>query len=550
MKGPIQVLNIVFFELVAALLFVCFQQLRIALMAETSFFLIIGLANFFVIQFRSAPIMPWDLLSLGTAVTVADNYSYRLDKNTIFVLLGFLLLLLFESRCRYRMQKNWKIRLMKASVLLLLLWGYVIMLHQDSTVRKFQLYDKLFTPTVMTKRDGTAVAFLMQLEYMSVSKPDGYNSKEAAALLDSYKTSQTVTKTPNIIVIMDEALSDPGILGEISVNEDYLPYIHSLMESGENTTSGNLNVSILGGNTPNTEFEFLTGNTMAFLPQGSIPFQQYIKKELPSMASHLRDIGYDTVAMHPYHAGGWDRDTVYPLLGFNRSYFLDDFTDATLVRNYVSDQSSFDKIIDIYEKKEKKQPLFIFNVTMQNHSSYEDAFDNFKPAITVEGVESQLLSNYLSLMKLTDDAFRNLVQYFEKQEEDTIIVLFGDHQPTNSVVEPVWRLQGKQGSNLTDTEEALRYQVPYMIWSNFDTKEVTARDTSANYLGGAVLETAGLPLPAYFNFLQEESSKFPILSAIQAVTTDGTTTPVKEQADALNQYSKLQYYQLFGTRKK
>ena len=49
-------------------------------------------------------------------------------------------------------------------------------------------------------------------------------------------------------------------------------------------------------------FEFLTGNSMAFLPQGSIPYQQYITKELPALPAYLASLGYETVATHPYYA--------------------------------------------------------------------------------------------------------------------------------------------------------------------------------------------------------------------------------------------------------
>lgn len=554
MKVPIQILNIVFFELVLAFLFFLFKRLRIALMVETSFFLIVGLANYFVLQFRSAPIMPWDLFSLGTAISVAGNYSYHLDKTAIIVLIGFILLLIIEWRCKFKLNSNWKIRIAFGLLFFLLIWGYGLMLHQDSIILKFKLYDKLFTPTVMTKRDGTAVAFIMELKYMSVSKPNGYNDKEAVEILSSYstkdETKEATGRTPNIIVIMDEAFSDPNVLGDFKTNIDYMPFIHTLMDGAEDTVSGQLNVSILGGNTPNTEFEYLTGNTMAFLPQGSIPFQQYINKELPSMASHLQGLGYSTIAMHPYYSTGWDRNTVYPLLGFQDSYFLDDFDEAEHVRNYVSDQSSFDKIIDCYEKKEEGKPLFLFNVTMQNHSSYSEEFDNFTPSVTVEDTASKILPNYLSLLKLTDDAFGNLVNYFKSQEEDTIIVFFGDHQPTNSVIEPIWKMQGKSSDSLTDAEEALRYQVPYVIWANYDIEEAKDLYTSANYLGAETLSIAGLPLPDYFSYLQETKETYPIITSIQVTDSTGNSTTVKERKKDLSLYEKLQYYQLFGSQKK
>ena len=236
---------------------------------------------------------------------------------------------------------------------------------------------------------------------------------------------------------MNEAFSDPAILGDFETNEDYMPFVHSLMESETaETISGNLNVSVLGGNTANTEFEFLTGNTMAFLPQGSVAYQQYVHGELPTIVSHLRDYGYKTIAMHPYNSTGWERNTVYPDFGFEESFFIRDFNNPEKIRKYVSDLACYEKIIEEFHNKPENTPLFVFNVTMQNHSSYTEDFDNFTPDITVNNTNSKALNNYLSLMKISDEAIKKLICYFSEQDEDTIIVFFGDHQPTNSVISP------------------------------------------------------------------------------------------------------------------
>ncbi len=547
MKFPIQLLNIFFFECLMALLLFLFGSLRIALMTETVICFVVGLANYFVIQFRAAPIMPWDIFSIGTAASVADNYTYTLNKTSYIVLFLFALLLFIEFHCNMKLSKNWKVRISGCLLFFALLAAFTSMLHKDSSIQRFRLYDKLFTPTVMSKRDGTAVAFLMELKYVAVAKPAGYDVSKVAEELNTYVSDKKADKKPNIIVIMDEAFSDLNVLGDFPTNSDYMPFTHSLLAGADDTISGYLNVSVLGGNTANTEFEFLTGNSMAFLPQGSIPYQQYIKHQIFALPSYLETFGYQTVAMHPYYASGWDRDTVYPLFGFQSSYFIDDYADASYVRNYVSDQSSFDYVKKVYEQKKEGQPLFVFHVTMQNHSSYTDAYSNFDPSITVDGVDSASLTNYLSLLKLSDDALSNLIDYFKTQNEDTIIVLFGDHQPTNSVVEPIWKLQGKTGDTLTESEEALRYKVPFIIWANYDIEEESGIETSANYLGARLLDTAKLPLSPYHSFLEQLETSFPVVSAFRVEDSTGKSTPVKEQTDALNEYQQLQYYELFDS---
>ena len=556
MKTTPQVLNLIMFELLALLLFSVFGKLHVALMAETLFFAIYGLANYFVLNFRSVPIQPWDLLSIGTAASVAGNYDYTLDRQALLVVLGFLFLLILEFFCRFTLKKGtWKLRLPMAATLVVMLGAFGLMFHSDEIVeQKLRLYNKLFTPTTISYKNGTALAFVMELRYLSVDKPAGYNADTAAqelAALEEESMSEPAMagagsdegEFPNIIVIMDEAFSDPAILGNFTVNQDYMPFVHSLLDGAENTVSGWLNVSVLGGNTANTEFEYLTGNTMAFLPQGSIPYQQYIKGETPSLASHLAGLGYQTVAMHPYNASGWDRDTVYPAMGFSEMYFLPDFDNAAKVRNYVSDQSDFEKIVEIYENK-GDNPLFLFNVTMQNHSSYTESFDNFDPQIEVEG-GSQTLNNYLSLLSLSDAALGELISYFEEQEEDTIIVFFGDHQTTNSVIEPILKQNGKSSSTLTEEEQADRYKVPFFIWANFDIEEKTGVETSVNYLGAKTLLAAGVPMDGYFTYLSVFSETVPVISANHVTLTDGTFTNADDQAELLSDYKGYQYYRLF-----
>ena len=553
MKATPQVLNIVMFELVALLLFALFGRLHAALMTETLFFFLYGLVNYFVLNFRSVPIQPWDLFSISTAASVADNYEYTLDKQALLVVIGFLVLLILEFFCRYTLKKGtWKFRIPTAAVVCALLVAFGGMFHSDEIVQqKLRLYDKLFTPTTISFKNGTALAFVMELRYISVDKPAGYNADAAREELAAYaQPSEEPEKKPNIIVIMDEAFSDPAVLADFQTNEDYMPFMHSMMDGADNTVSGWLNVSVLGGNTANTEFEYLTGNTMAFLPTGSIPYQQYIKAETPSMASHLASLGYKTVAMHPYKATGWDRDKVYPDLGFQEMHFLPDYKNPLLVREYVSDKSDFEKIIETYEKKEPGEPLFVFNVTMQNHSSYTESFDNFQPDITVEGANSTALNNYLSLMKLSDEALQELIAYFEGQEEETIIVFFGDHQPTNSVVEPVWKLNGTRNATLTEEELSRRYKVPFIIWANYDIEETTGVETSANYLGFQTLQAAGLPLPDYFSYLAAFSGEAPVISANHVELKDGTFTNADDQKDLLSGYRGYQYYQIFDASKR
>ncbi len=581
MRPGVQLLNIVFYELTAVLLAGIFGRIRTALMVQSSAFMVIGLANYYVLKFRSAPIMPWDIYSLSTAASVADNFDYTPEKDTLLVLAGFVILLFLESRIRYKRPireavgdcgkrsvviRRLVTRLMMIVLPAALLHGYVSMIQDDSFVADFRLYDKLFTPAVMNKRDGNVVAFIMEMEYLKVEKPQDYSagrvgeeyqSYESEAFLAALENPQELDR-PNIIVIMDEAFSDLSVLGDFETNEDYMPFIRSLQKE-EDVASGWLNVSVLGGNTANTEFEFLTGHSMAFLPQGSVAYQQYLKSEGVSLPAYLKSLGYSTVAIHPYYADGWERDRVYPLIGFDSFLSKDDFKVAKKVRKYISDEACFDRIIKLYEEKEKGQPLFVFNVTMQNHSGYDETFSNFTPDIEAQGIQSKALNQYLSLMKKTDEAFEKLVAYFEEQEEDTVILFFGDHQPTTYVSNPIIRSNGLKPDSLSLDENLLKYKVPYVMWSNFELseeQEVVKGETSTNYLAIDVLERCGLPLPAYQSFLKEIREQYPVITAnqirdaqgrlLEEGSEEGLKTKEKQAKDV---YQTMQYYLMFDLEK-
>lgn len=555
MNFKTQMLNIVFYELMSLFLFGIFKYARLALMIQSGFFMIAGLANYYVQSFRSAPIRPWDIFSIQTAASVADNYDYSLGRDTIMILVSFAVLIFAESRFHMKAPARKRKRTILILLPALLMYGYTNMVQNDSFVANFGLYDKFFTPTVVNKRDGNVVAFLMAMEYLNVEKPADYSPENTGELLKQYGEASEglaaalenpeAVNRPNIIVIMDEAFSDLSVLGDFETNEDYMPFLHSLQKGRRNTITGTMNVSVLGGNTANSEFEFLTGSTMAFLPQGSVAYQQYVQSEVPSLASHLKSLGYQTTAIHPYYADGWDRDRVYPLLGFDTFLSKDDFAGAKKLRSYISDEACFDKIIELYEEKEEGEPLFVFSVTMQNHSGYEEEFDNFSPEITVEGISAKSLPAYLSLMKETDRAFEELVTYFKDAEEDTMIVLFGDHQPTTYVSNPVLRSNGVNPENLTEEENLLRYQVPYVIWSNFNIQEAKGQESSLNYLMLDVLEQCGLPLPALQNSLKELAKEYPVISAMQVRDKKGNYLTVDACSEELNEYRSLQYYLLF-----
>lgn len=590
--------NIILFELIAWILYFVTGRAKWALRAVFIVAMVFGLINHYVMLFRSTPFVPWDIFSIGTATSVASNYDFAPTAGVVVVTVIFIALIVLMHFVDFRIKWKFRFRLIPTVLGILALCLFVNALQDEDFQTDNYLYPFLFTPAYMTKVNGMAVTFAMDLKFVAVDKPDGYSRQKAKELLDSYTgaddnsdeaaasdNSTTIDEEadidnannnaanntaitdksnyPNIIVVMDEAFSDLSVLGDFDTNTDYMPFVHSLEKGNENTITGYLNTSVCGGNTADTEFEFLTGNTMAFLPVGSIPYQQYIKSETPSLASYLKSIGYATYAQHPYYGSGWNRDTVYPLLGFDNLSFMQDYSNQRFVRKYISDETSFDKIIETYENKPDGQPAFIFNVTMQNHGGYTDTYYGFDNTVTADKLNNSALDQYLSLIKMTDEDLKSLIDYFSNVDEKTIVVFFGDHQPNDTVASSVLAANGMDYNNLSNEELKLRYQVPYVIWANYDIDEATGEDTSVNYLAANVLKAAGVPTNDYQSFLLKLKEEYPIISAVRTDKTAGKTAnktsdkvsnksdkatgSKKKQADSdmLNEYKILQYYRLF-----
>ena len=133
---------------------------------------------------------------------------------------------------------------------------------------------------------------------------------------------------------------------------------------------------------------YLPETVLRFLPSGCVPYELYVRTPEYGMADILKSQGYYTIAMHPNNGHNWNRDQVYPQMGFdeflNQDNWGGEYQDK--LRGFVSDQSVFDKIISLYKEKETNQKLFTFCVTMQNHGGYSQS--------TLKGYEPDVKLNY------------------------------------------------------------------------------------------------------------------------------------------------------------
>lgn len=554
--------NVAFLYLFEFFIFILTFSPRWACAGTLLFSAAVGTAQFAVLSFRSLPICPWDLLSLGTALSVVGNYKLEITKEitTIYAWyagLAVAAFLLCFGRITMKTHTRRKIllRVCFAVLCVVLTFGYVDKSQDEKFQSESGYYPYLFTPTVVYKRNGFYYSFASLLKYMDISEPNGYDADELAEVAEKYGASGTDEdeSRPNVIIIMNESFSDLSVLGDFETTTDYMPYIRSLTE---NTVKGYAYVSVKGGNTPNSEWEFLTGDSMTFLPAGSIPYQQYMTDETPSFMSMLSEKGYTTYGIHPYNASGWKRNTVYPLLGIDNMIFSSEFKGMEKIREYYSDRSVYSKIIELYDRKADGERLGIFAVTMQNHGGYTNGteFENFTPDVFVYGEEDSIpLFTYLSLVKKSDEAFEYLTERFEKEDEPTIILMFGDHQPNSTVTNPLYRLLEISSKTLEWDEKKEEYCVPFVIWANYDIEERDDVVTSLNYLNIYLSEAAGFELTGWQEYRKELMESYPVVTANFVIDSNGELFARDDfdpdDDEELLLYHRFQYNHMFDRKK-
>ena len=545
-------LNIAFYYWLFLFVFFIAGRTSISMAICVAAIAIIGVGNYFVVMFRSNPIVQWDIYSFETAMSVADNYVFSVDWALAEHIAMFILMLIVGVRTNIRLNKK-ILRPILTVAMCIPAYFYISYLWQDNLERNTGLNDTLFNAKYMHSKDGFFVSFILDIHFLQIEEPKNYSDEYALSLLNEQEVEKVETpeELPDIIAIMDETFSDPAVLGEFETNKDYMPFVHSILR-GEvaNTISGYTDVSVLGGNTANSEFEFLTGNSMAFFPNGSVPYLQYIRDGISTIVPQLEEYGYTTYGTHPYRAKGWNREFIYDLMGFDYRYFQGSFPFEDKLRNYVSDEADFKSILEWRNNTEG--PFFMFNVTMQNHSNYGGDFDNFDPQIVAKfknTSSNKYLNKYLSLMYETDQDVASLLSELSQSDRKTIVVFWGDHQPNDYVVRPIYKEYGLDFDNQTYEQQQQRQKTPFFIWANYDIQEQTNVEISLNYLNILLFETAGLQLDEYQTFRKNLwQGQIPMMNAVGYRNDDGDLVEYddapEEIQNLLNEYQNIQYYRM------
>lgn len=541
MEMKMWMVNILLFLTVHFLVFGVCGNVKWTCMIVHLVIMIISFADYLVLSFRNNEITLADFTAYKTGLSVAKNYRPEIVSRCLYATLGSFICVRFISKIKVPKKNKKKERWISVTVGMAL--GLIFCLLCQN--REVKVFGRLGST-----QNGYFTNLALQVRDSYVAKPEGYSVQRVQDIYQSNMVELQSEESifPTIIVIMNESFSDLSVLGEIETNQEAMSFYHSLKE---NTIKGTALASVYGGQTANSEWEFLTENTMGFLPNGSVVYQQYLKEKPITILDKLHENGYTCIGMHPFRAQSYNRDKAFRKMGFDEMYFLEAFEGKKMIRGGISDEEFYDKIIERFEEAQDEK-LFFFGITMQNHGGYSASPEEFEFTIQTKDFNYDDVNCYLSLIHESDLALEKLIRYFEKQDRPVEIVFFGDHQP--ALNEDFINILMSQNPSENEVEETQKmYQVPFFVWTNY---AIEAKDdvlTDFGKLPIYMFENAGIALSNKESFLKNSSK------TVQAINPFGFYSVLddkwknfkdasEEESKILTEYECIQYYEMFDKR--
>ena len=564
-------LNALIYLFAHLVLYLVVRNTRIACLLVLLLVVGFSIANHYVIAFTGIPITFGDLMSVGVGMAVAGGYTYTLDPAVVACLIAaFVYAALLIAIPRSKIQVSFRSNQMALALVAVAAVGMGAYLYGDEDAWS-RIDTHEWNPAYPYLHYGFAASLASDVASASTVEADGYDSDALWQTDESLGVTQVnvghgyiteadsmpaytaaTEESPNIVVVMDESFSDlTSYLEGYETSTDPMPFVRSLMQQ-ENVISGTCAVSSdMGTGTANSEFEFLTGNSMAYF-KGNTPYVQFIDTETPSLASELAGRGYRTQAMHAYERAGYNRVKVYDRFGFQQYKGIEDFdVDIDVARGYPTDETNYRQLIKDFEENRGGTPQFLFNITMQNHGGYYASDYEWPVRVhevaPVESYDDSVIA-YESSVRMADDALRQLISYLETVDEPTVLLFFGDHEPRLSNEFYSSWFTDENGLDLETTAQL--HKTPFFIWGNYDLNTDAAAKgstVSINYLSTVLFQAAGIKLSPYQEYLADLRMEHPVITARYFTDAFGSkigSTPTAFTG-SIREYQWLQYNCVF-----
>ena len=475
---------------------------------------IAGIAEYFVLLFKGVVLMPSDLLALGTAAEVAGGYTLEFTDALTYALCGLVSALFVCSLViRPSFNRN-KLPLVSYGVNIAVSVGAGLLFFLGySNIDYSSTFgcDKMcWSPNTIYQQQGFLPSFITLAQNLEISEPEGYSDEQAqeyeAEYVSAYDSTRGSTPErlqaveqfdsvkPSVIAIMNESYSDLSAYAELGCGYQGPQYPTALTDA---LLTGHVTTSVYGGGTANSEFEFFTNTSMAYVGSAKCPYTLYDLSNVNNLVAQFSSLGYATTAIHPGNPSNYNRDKIYREFGFDAFYSASEFAESEFFHNAATDGATYSKVLDILSESE--DPQFIFDLTMQNHGGYETGnipksyVQTYQP-LNVQPSTTVQTNEYLACIKKSDEDLTWFLGQLRNLDRPVVVVFWGDHQPSFADQYNNLYYYGEDSA----VHEARTHQTPYFIWANYDVagngQTSQQRDMGLNSLGATLLDIIGAPM--------------------------------------------------------
>lgn len=560
------VLNLLPVLITALLIWFISGNTVISVTLTGALYIIFAVANTIKISMRQSPVLPTDLTLIVEALAIVKNFNTGDIALSVFLIAAVIVfaavVLIFI--------KNEKISLKKRLISIVITVAAAFLLNtlvysSTALYNSFPVNGNIYFAVNQYGSKGLIYSFFHNINTLNVERPEDYD-EYSFPTETVYKYDENAENKPNIIMIMGEAFSDLSENENISF-EGYTDPLESFkaLSSEEGSLSGHIIVPNFGGGTSDTEFDVLTGYPTRYLGN-TLSSYSFVNKKTDSLPWVFKNMGYDTLAVHPGYSWFYDRLNVYNHFGFDKFLYLENDFDATTQNKggYIAEEHCMDKIIEQIDNKDDENPLFLFCVTIQNHGPYDEkyneAYDNFSTDVALTDLENTLLNSYFEGIKDADKELKRLTDYLSAQDEPYVVVYFGDHLPGFSNGTEFFDILDYDINTNGDTAQRLAvYKTPFLIWQNDAAKEENVlnekdlvmpenRTINSNYLGALLLDCMGYgDATEYISYINELRKTLPICANSSFMDINGNYYDSLDE-DLSKKVSYLRsyvYYEMF-----
>lgn len=471
---------------------------------------ILGIANGYILLKRVTPFNAQDLKIAGDGIALINNYCNGFE--VVVIVVGAVALLIWLiSMWRRGGQYAGKIHHI-AALIGIIVCGVLYTFVTNIAIDK-RVVSTYFGNIAFAYEDyGLPYCFSASLFNTGISEPNGYTKKAMAKIdkdgeLNQTATSRSSDELPNIIVVQLESYFDVANAEFFTTSEDACPNLHNLYQ---NYSNGYFKVPSVGAGTANTEFEVLTGMNLRYFGPGEYPYKTYSKKHpTESAATALASLGYGTHALHDNTGNFYSRANVFNNMGFD-TFTSKEFMNVlqTTENGWAKDEILTQHIMEAMDTT--KQEDFVFTVSVQGHGNYPETQVIENPKIKVEGIEDEALKNkweyYVNQVYEMDQFVGDLIKAVEERNEPSVVVFYGDHLPT-------------MGLKAEDLKSRYLYNTNYVIWDNIGLQKQD-KNIPAYQLMSEVLNRLDIHSGTVFNYHQQRKGTKNYLSDLELLQYD------------------------------